>query len=350
MPCHDPLRCILPPKLLEQLAKSETDPDARAAILDTLTNDRHFRLARAESASRSSAILAPTVTFARVGGNPNRTIYNQQNNDQQTFGAVARTEGQAPVADNAVNQAYDGFGATYSFYWDEFQRDSLDGQGLPLIGAIHYGSRYNNAFWDGDRAMWFGDGDGRILTETTAGIDVIGHEMTHGVTQHEANFPYSGQSGALNESVSDVFGIMVKQRALGQDVAASDWLIGAEIVGPLLKPALRSMKDPGHANPHDTQVADMDHYLPNGDVHENSGIPNRAFYLVATQLGGNAWDKAGPIWYETLCDPSLRATRRPQTFALFARTTLKHAQRTYGSGSNEVHAVRNAWQTVKVIK
>src|SRR5919198_2763674 len=106
--------------------------------------------------------------------------------------------------------------------------------------------------------MFFGDGDGVLLTDTTAGIDVIGHELTHGVTQHEANLEYSGQSGALNESISEVFGIQVKQMALGQTAADSDWLGGGDIVGPELKDALRSMKSPGTANRYDDQPSDMD--------------------------------------------------------------------------------------------
>jgi Zn-dependent metalloprotease len=244
-----------------------------------------------------------------------------------------------------VNQAYDGLGATYDYYWSVFQRDSIDGQGLPMLGCVHFGTNYDNAFWDNAGHMFFGDGDGTLLTETTAGIDVIGHELTHGVTQHEANLTYSGQSGALNESISDVFGIQVKQRALNQDVTQSDWLIGEDIVGSELRPALRSMKDPGTANPHDQQPADMDHYIPGGDVHLNSGIPNKAFYVVATTLGGHAWDAAGPIWYLTLCDPALH---QGATFAQFAGLTLKHTQRKYGRASNEVNAVQAGWDAVKV--
>jgi Zn-dependent metalloprotease len=193
--------------------------------------------------------------------------------------------------------------------------------------------------------MFFGDGDGRILTETTAGIDVIGHELTHGVTQHEANLVYSGQSGALNESISDVFGIQVKQMALGQDVHQSDWLIGEDIVGPELRPALRSMKEPGTANPNDDQPADMDGYVDGGDVHTNSGIPNRAFCVAATTLGGKSWDAAGPIWYATLSDTQLTSNA---SFSDFARLTVVQAARRYGATSKEVEAVRGGWETVKV--
>ena len=244
---HHSLRCIVPPGLLDRVARAG-DEAARNAALDTLALDRRFRLSRAESVARTGGFLARPVTFARAGGEPNRTIYDQQHSESQTPGTAARSEGQPPVSDSAVNQAYDGLGATYDYYWSVFQRDSLDGQGLSLLGCVHFGSNYDNAFYDGAGHMFFGDGDGQLLTQTTAGIDVIGHELTHGVTQHEANLTYSGQSGALNESISDVFGIQVKQRVLGQDVTQSDWLIGADIVGPVLQPALRSMKAPGTAN------------------------------------------------------------------------------------------------------
>ena len=340
---RNPLHCILPPGVLHKLARTG-NANVRAAALATLELDHKFRLARAESAARVGGFERRPITFARIGGRANRTIYDQQHSEDQTPGRVARAEGQRASDDEAVNQAYEGLGATYDYYWSIFERDSIDGQGLPLLGMVHYGTNYDNAFWDNAGHMFFGDGDGQILTQTTAGLDVIGHELTHGVTQHEANLAYSGQSGALNESVSDVFGIQVKQRVLVQDVNESDWLIGADIVGPALQPALRSMKAPGTANKHDRQPADMDHYVPGGDVHVNSGIPNRAFYVVATTLGGNSWDAAGPIWYATLCDPALSATAG---FQDFARLTLRHAERMYGAG-REVDAVRAGWEAVKV--
>jgi Zn-dependent metalloprotease len=336
-------RGIMPPHLLHRMVE-EGDAEVRAAALATLAIDHRFRIARAEGAARCGRATEP-VTFARIGGTVQRTIYDQHHATTQTPGEVVRVEGQAPVADTAVNQAYDGLGATYDFYWSRFGRDSIDGQGMPLLGLVHYGTNYDNAFWDNAGHMFFGDGDGRTLTQTTAGIDVIGHELTHGVTQHEANLVYSGQSGALNESVSDVFGIQVKQMALGQDVTESDWLIGADIVGPMLEPALRSMRSPGTANRFDDQPADMDGYVEGGDVHLNSGIPNRAFAVAATTLGGNAWDAAGPIWYATLTDPQLRSSA---TFAEFAALTLAHAQRRFGTTSDEQDAVRAGWDAVKL--
>src|SRR5262249_22599978 len=154
----------------------------------------------------------------------------------------------------------------------------------------------------------FGDGDGKVFRRGafTAAIDVIGHELTHGVTQYTAGLAYHRQSGALNESISDVFGSLVKQYVAKQSVEQADWLIGAGIWGSAFDhtkcTALRSMSDPGSAydDPRvgkDPQPADMKGYKPLpddedhdwGGVHTYSGIPNRAFYLVAKSLGGNAW-------------------------------------------------------------
>src|SRR5919198_5247643 len=330
------LQCILPPDLLRALARSGDDDQVRQTALNALSIDHRFRLTRAESAARTGGPAARPVTFARIGGRVNRTIYDQRHSEEQSPGQAERAEGQDPTADRSVNNAYDGLGATYTFYWTRFERESIDGQGMPLEGLVHYGNDYPNAFWDNAGHMFFGDGDGRILTDTTAGLDVIGHELTHGVTQYEANLTYSGQSGALNESISDVFGIQVKQYALGLDVHSSDWLIGADIVGPALRPALRSMKQPGTANAYDDQPADMNGYVAGGDVHTNSGIPNRAFYVVATTLGGNSWDAAGPIWYAACCDPRLSSTA---TFSQFATLTLLHAKQAYGETSAQAQAV-----------
>ena len=343
-PARDPRRCILPPGLLRRLA-TQADRDVLPGLLATWHLDTRIRTARVAAAARTPGRGARPVTFARLGGRPQRTIYDQQHSESQTPGTVARIEGGDPTGDPAVDEAYDGFGATYAFYWDLFDRDSIDGQGEPILGLVHYGTDYDNAFWDGAGHMFFGDGDGKILTRTTAGLDVIGHELTHGVTQNEANLDYSGQSGALNESMSDALGITIKQYALKQGAAEADWLIGADIVGPQLKPALRSMKAPGTANPHDDQPADMDGYVDGGDVHTNSGIPNRAFYVVATTLGGNTWDAAAPIWYDALCDPHLPSTA---TFGEFAGVTLKQARQVYGTTSAEAQAVQAGWEAVKV--
>jgi Zn-dependent metalloprotease len=258
------------------------------------------------------------------------------------------------VADAEANEAYDGLGATFDLYWDAYQRNSIDDAGLPLNGIVHVGQAWDNAQWDGHQ-MLFGDGDGTIFNRFTIAIDIMGHELTHGVTQYTANLEYQDQSGALNESISDVFGSLVKQHAAApqQTAADADWLIGAGIFTPKIKGvALRSMKDPGTAfdDPtlgKDPQPGTMQGYVntadDNGGVHTNSGIPNHAFCLAAVAIGGYAWEKAGRIWYETLRDSRLQSTA---TFADFAALTSDNAGKLF-SGV-EAQAVTDAWTQVGV--
>jgi Zn-dependent metalloprotease len=254
-----------------------------------------------------------------------------------------------------VNEAYDGLGATFDLFWESYQRNSIDDEGLPLNATVHFGQGYDNAFWDGQR-MVFGDGDGDLFNRFTIAIDVIGHELTHGVTQDEAQLVYFSQPGALNESVSDVFGSLVKQRSLNQTVDQADWLIGAGLFTANVNGvALRSMKAPGTAYDDpvlgkDPQPAHMSEFVytfqDNGGVHINSGIPNHAFYLAATNIGGFAWEKAGRIWYETLRHPQLRSN---WGFTRFARLTVTVAGQLFGESSADQQAVRNAWAGVGLI-
>jgi hypothetical protein len=204
--------------------------------------------------------------------------------------------------------------------------------------------------------MVFGDGDGVVFRRFTVAVDVIGHELTHGVTELTAALAYRGQSGALNESISDVFGSLVKQRALGQDAASADWLIGEGLFAEGVHGvALRSMKAPGTAYDDpalgkDPQPASMDGYVEttddNGGVHLNSGIPNRAFYLAATAIGGNAWDGAGRVWYDVLTGGTLASDA---DFSTFARATVAAAAARFGADSPQASAVAGAWRQVGVL-
>ena len=339
--------CILPPHILRSIAQNG-EPQQRLAALQTLAADITFRALRAEL-----RLAPPAVTLLVAEGQKQRAL-SDTHNTSTLPGDVIRAEGAGPTGDRAVDEAYDGLGATYDFYWDIFQRNSIDDEGLPLNATVHYGQKYNNAFWNGER-MVFGDGDGDVFNRFTIALDVIGHELTHGVTQDEAQLLYFYQSGALNESVSDVFGSLVKQRALKQTADKADWLIGAGLFTAKVKGvALRSMKAPGTAyddpvlgkDPQPAHMRDFNYtFDDNGGVHINSGIPNHAFYLVAARLGGNAWEKAGRIWYETLRDPRLR----PNTgFRRFARLTNANAGRVFGLGSAEHQAVRDAWSQVGI--
>lgn len=346
MPRRCSIACIIPPVVLEELARRGSDQE-REAALRTLSVDATLRTARVHNALVGAAVNATTVTQSVTPGAPQRTIYDCKG-EQPTIGiAPVREEGSGESGDVAVDEAYDGFGDTYGFYWDRFQRDSIDGQGMPLHGWVHYGQGYDNAFWDGTEMVF---GDGSLFDRLTKSLDVIGHELTHGVTEHEAGLQYLNQSGALNESVSDVFGVLVKQLKLGQTVEQADWLIGADLVkSGFPGKALRSMAEPGTAWERDNQPAHMKDYVQtmgdNGGVHTNSGIPNKAFHDFAMGLGGQAWESAGPVWYETLCDPQLASNA---TFAAFAKLTLATARRLHSNEATEVTALREAWAGVGV--
>ncbi len=345
---HHPLACIVPPDLLRDIIREGTQAEREAAA-DTIAVDQTFRTLRAHFAATVAATHVAMRPMGGAGGRPQRTIYDQENSNDIALGKVARTEGQPPVDDPAVNEAYDHFGSTYKFFWEVHGRNSIDSAGMPILGLVHYSTNYANAFWDGQGHMFFGDGDGQLFNRLTSSLDVIGHELTHGVTQFESNFVYQGQSGALNESMSDVFGSLTRQYANQETADQADWLIGADVVGPTLRPALRSMKAPGTANKYDKQPASMDDFVntaaDNGGVHINSGIPNHAFYVTATTLGGHAWERAGHVWYAALRDEKIKPT---SGFRAFARATVRQAGTRFGDTSEEVDAVRAGWDKVKV--
>lgn len=342
---------IVPPQLLERVARHGAARD-RELALNTLSIDHSIRTWRVQAAALAWAGAAEARRLETVHGGrgrPHRIVLDAQHRADTRATRVLRTEGQPPVRDTAANEAYDGLGATHRFYWEVMGRDSIDDAGQHLLGEVHFGRRYGNAFWDGER-MIFGDGDGRLFTGFTRAVDVIAHELTHGVVQRTLNLLYTGQSGALNESISDVFGSLVKQHRLGQTAAEADWLIGAGILGPALSgEALRSLKAPGTAFDGDQQPSHMCDYVAttadNGGVHLNSGIPNRAFYLAATAIGGHAWERAGRIWYLTLLS---RAVLPDAQFHAFAHATVRTARAVYGATSTEARAVVEAWAQVGV--
>jgi Zn-dependent metalloprotease len=336
---------ILPPHVLRSIAERGT-PAQRARALQALAVSERIRGRRE---------LLGDIATATAINNPTkqRSVYDAKKGSTLP-GTLVRAEGQKAVKDVAVNEAYDGAGATWDLYHDVYDRNSIDDHGMPLVSTVHYRVAYDNAFWDGSQ-MVYGDGDGTLFERFTKSIDVIGHELTHGVTQYEANLEYADQPGALNESISDVFGSLVKQRSLGQTAKQADWLIGAGLFTPRVKgKALRSMAAPGTAYDDpvlgkDPQPADMAHYVDtpddNGGVHINSGIPNRAFYLAATAIGGRAWEKAGKVWYVTLRD----RLRPGSDFVAAADLTIAVAAELFGSTGTVAAAVKAAWTTVGVL-
>lgn len=346
---HPPrgLLCVLPPHVLRSIAERGSATEREAASR-TLAVDFTFRSLRSAVPARLPRERPPVPVSHRL-----RRIFDARGS-QDLPGVPVRAEGEPAVKDAAVNEAFDGLGAIYDFFFEVYDRNSIDDEGLPLDASVHFGRRYDNAFWNGQQLV-FGDGDGELFNRFTAAIDVIGHELSHGIIEDESQLAYLFQPGALNESLSDVFGALVRQYTLHQTADEADWLVGRGLFTPAVNGiALRSMKAPGTAYDdaiigRDPQPGHMNDFVrtydDNGGVHINSGIANRAFYLAATGIGGYAWEKAGRIWYETLRDPQLRSNTG---FSRFAKLTSACAGRLYGIGSVEQAVVIDAWQEVGV--
>jgi Zn-dependent metalloprotease len=339
-------RCgFIPPHILRHLAEHTDDSELRDRADATLEQSAQLRGERLALTMLASPLAVPA-------GEKRRTIYDARHG-RDLPGKLVRGEGDPATRDRAVDEAYDGAGKTYDFYRGVYSRNSVDDRGLRLDATVHYDVSFDNAQWNG-RQMIYGDGDGKVFQRFTKCLDVIGHELTHGVTQYTAALDYSDQSGALNEHFSDVFGVLLKQHSLKQTAAKSDWLIGAGLFTSRVHGvAVRSMKAPGTAYDDpligkDPQPAHMRDYKrirsDSGGVHINNGIPNHAFYLTATLLGGKAWEVAGRIWYVTL-------TRKLHTRAQFrdcADATFEAAGELFGAGSAPQHAVAEGWKSVGV--
>src|SRR3954453_11469115 len=340
--CH-----FIPPYLLARLSTAHPGRATASSGRQTLAIDARLRDRRTTPAPSVEGSLPPQA--AQRSGEDAIAVYTAGNGSDLP-GRVVRGSGEPESGDVAVDEAYAGVDGTLALYREVSSRESYDGRGAPVVATVHYEQGYDNAFWDG-RQLVFGDGDGKVFDRFTKPVDVLGHELTHAVTQFTANLTYQGQSGALNESMSDVFGSCVKQRMLGQSAQEGDWLIGQGIFLPSVQgKALRSMSAPGTAYDDDVigkdpQVGSMDKYVDtqedNGGVHLNSGIPNRAFYLAATAMGGNAWEGAGRVWYAALTSGIGADT----DFAGFAAATVAAAEQVSPEAAD---AVRSAWDQVGV--
>jgi Zn-dependent metalloprotease len=348
--------CILPTYLLLRIAEYGTSRQRILARRTILASEkiRERRRGMIELAS----IMAAAPAAVAAGAAKQRTVYDAQNGTKLP-GVQVRKEGDPPVSDPAVNEAYDGSGTTYDLYYDIYNRNSIDNKGLKLDSTVHYQKGYDNAFWNGQQ-MVYGDGDEdlpaseRLFNRFTSSIDVIGHELTHGVTQLTANLAYWEQPGALNESLSDVFGSLVKQYNRKQSAGEADWLIGQGLFTSNVNGvALRSMKAPGTAYDDpvlgkDPQPAHMKDFVKtvedNGGVHINSGIPNHAFYVTAIEIGSFAWEKTGMIWYKTLTEKLSSLSN----FQNAADLTYQVAGELYGTNSLEQKAVQKGWEEVGI--
>ena len=259
-----------------------------------------------------------------------------------------RGEDDPPTGDAAVDEAFDGLGATFDFYWDAYQRSGIDGAGAPLLATVHYGRDYDNAFWNGER-MVFGDGDGEVFVGFTGSLSVIAHELTHGVTESRAasttkanRARSTSRSPTCSARSPNSTGSPRPPRPrAGSSARASS-------PTPSQGDALRSLKAPGTAYDDDVlgkdpQPAHMDDYVQtrddNGGVHINSGIPNHAFYLAADaarrkRVGAR---RAGLVSHADVGSPC----RPLPTSARSPLATVTAAEAEYGEESEEVDAVRS---------
>ncbi|HEV2045525.1 MAG TPA: M4 family metallopeptidase [Chthoniobacterales bacterium] len=322
------------------------DKKVRQIALDNIIASAHMRAVRSALPPERAVMGFTTLT----PGGKYREVYDGQHKPtNQLPGKLVRNEGQKPTKDPATDEAYDYAGDTYDFYSGVFKRDSLDNHGLRLISSVHVGQNWDNAFWNG-RQMAYGDGDGQAFGRFTQSVDVVGHELTHGVVSYSADLVYQDEPGAMNEHFADVFGTLVKQWKNNQTVKQADWLLGKELVIPApTRQAIRNMANPGTAFKNDPYLGTdpqpkhiKNKYKgpsDNGGVHINSGILNYAFYLAATAIGGKAWETVGPIWYVALTQRLVRTS----SFADLAKETIDIAGK---QGAAVQNAVKAAWKKV----
>lgn len=327
---------------------------------------------KAATRMRAYRFVARQMAFLLTAQDPdkklNRLVYDAKGGDVLPGDIVRRENGHASQ-DPAVENAFKFAGDTHQFYKEVYDRNSLDDNGMTLISSVHVGEfdadtgevgPMNNAFWNGEQ-MAYGDGDRVIFKDFTDAIEVVGHELTHGVQSYTSNLVYQGEPGALNEHFADVFGVLLRQWKNQQNVSQADWVVGGnllvtpnpndvEIPNGFFMKGLRDMENPGKAyfkHPYLGNDPQPDNYenrytggKDHGGVHLNSGIANRAFVLAAKALGGHAWETAGKIWYD-----SLRQLSSTSTFSQCAKISVQVAS---DVSDNAKQAVREAWRAVKV--
>jgi vibriolysin len=297
-------------------------------------------------ASGNIVAVYPQIHFAE-----NRKAYSA-NNGTTLPGTLKRSEGQAATTDVDVNAAYDNTGATYEAYKNFWNRDSYNNAGAQLTSSVHYSTNYCNAFWNGTQ-MVYGDGSAsQGCAPLARAVDVTAHEMTHAVTENESGLVYSGESGGMNEALSDIFGAFVEAWVDGGkngtlQVSNDTWLVGEEI----LPPALRWMCDPAQ----DGASADVwSSSVGNLDVHYSSGVPNLAFCLLSkggthprgkttVNVPGIGMDKAIRIAYEAQVNIMTSNTNMAGM-----RTAMEQAATNLGYDQATKDAVGCAWAAVKV--
>lgn len=305
--------------------------------------------------SRAIEVSQSGATYQMIDAGRKVTTYttnNQQitgNGTLLTSNSLTTWDQAAPVGKGAAVDAHYHAEQIYDFYKKAFNRNGIDGKGATIVSRVHFGQGYENANWDGTR-MTYGDGGAR-LKNLAAALDVAAHEFTHGVTTSESNLIYQNESGALNESISDVMGAIIEHALVPSD---KDNLVLGEgvLVG---QPYLRSMVNPSAASP--PQPAHMTKFIKttqdNGGVHYNSGIPNNAFALMTvgganpvskiSMPKGIGWDASAKVWYRMNADLLTSGSNFAAAAAASAR-----AAKDLGLTQTEQDIVECAWIAVGV--
>lgn len=334
---------IIPPDFLYQIIKEGTSEQKDKAI-HTLELSETLRTERSILAKMGGGVLL------RVAGHQQkrRIVYDAKHTDYvfSLPGEPKRYEEDTQdTGDKDVDSCFHNTGVVYDFYKEVFMRNSIDDNGMAMHSSVHFGVDFDNAIWTGNQ-MVYGDGSNLFLKKgSVAGnLTVTAHELTHGVTDSEANLAYRGQPGALNEHMSDVFAVMCDQWFNKQTVEESSWLVGKDIL--VEGQALRSIKEPGTAYASDKQISHMKDYHVGMRIHYSSGIPNRAFYLTCKEIGNNtySWEKAGKIWYIALKDRLSEYSK----FQDAADLLFDIAGALFGNDSKEQNAVYKGWEAVGI--
>ncbi len=314
--CH-----IVPQDVLRRLAEDRSLPDPeRKSFADTARLDVELRRMRVQANKVTQLSLAMSPVVGAIAAAPSITVYDCGHSQTLPGAPVAKPGSSADVT---AKHVFDETSSLAKFYSQVFGRNSIDGAGMTLLSSIHYGANYNNAFWNGTQ-MTYGDGDGSIFLDFSKSNDVIGHELTHGVTQYSLQLSYTNEAGGLNESMSDCFGSMFRQWEANQDVQHADWLIGKDIMGPAALQkgyiCLRDMADPAAKHCLAPQPKHYSDYKRGMDPHYSSGIPNSAFCTICKSVGGNSWDKVGQIWYDAMTGSGSKPAMKMKTFANLTRS------------------------------
>jgi Zn-dependent metalloprotease len=336
--------CIIPKDVLDRFANDKKlDPAVRKAAADSSLVSQQLRKMRDQAGALTSVSRAMGAHLVQLAASPKVTVYDCKHT-QTLPGAPVASPGASK--DATAKRAFDETTLVASFYKKVFNRNSIDDAGMTMMSSVHYGTNYNNAMWNGSQ-MLYGDGDGKLFVDFTTGNDVIGHELTHGVTQHTLQLAYANDAGGLNESLSDCFGSMFRQWQASQTSATADWLIGRDIMGAVAKSkgytCLRNMANPADTKALAAQPTKYSQLHPGMDPHYTSGPPNLAFCTACKAAGGNSWDSVGQVWYGVMTGSGAHPN---MTMPDFAARTRQVASQKFGAGSKVALAVDQGWKAV----